>query len=877
MLPSLVLSVAARVYRAVLRLAPRSFRERFSTEAESSFRELIEDELDRRGPGAAAATAAAAYGDAARIGVVERAARWRGGLVSGLSTDIRHALRVYSREPLLVAAIALTLSLVAGPALAIYGVMHHLLFMPLPYQDPDRLVVIVDRTPRGANRFLPAASVQDFRAASAFATVGGIRPLGVFPMTDGQPERMQSYQVTAGLLGGLGVPFAAGRDIARGAADELVVTRAFARSRFGSERAAIGQAVLFDRQRLSRLTIVGVLADLPVLPRNGPPLPAPLFTPHQVADAPERPDGGQAIVIARLADGVELAQAAAEVRTIAANVRAQFGEPEVTPELVPLRVAIGGTVRVPLLVLGSAVTMVFAVALWSLAGLVLARAVSRASEVAIRTSLGASRWRLVRGWLVGGTVLAVPGVILGVLVSHLLLGSARSALPPQLLPLPDRLDAQVTAIAGVGLCLMTSALFALAPVAAGLTRPALTAMREGARQITGLRRIRSQELLIVSQVAVSLVLVVAAVWLSMSLSRMFSRPLGFEPDGLTVIRIDSAQSRGVQTETMRALTERLRQIDSASPTAVALTSAMPGVNAALYGPLRLRPGQPAFKEDDRPRFSSFAVSRDYFRVIGIPFLAGRTFTADEEADAQGAIIVSRSFASQWFPEGALGQIVTLASEDRRLVVGVVEDVHASRLNLDAEPQFYVPFTDLFPGTPPNTVILRTGAPVPAVRDLVSGVLREHDPKATLIVASARDVMGMPLLLQRAANALTIALAAVALLLAVINVYALAAFVVVQRTREVGIRLALGARAADATRLVMRRGLIWMSVGIAIGAGVSVAVVGPLIERQLFRTRPGEPALLGLAVVLVLGASTLASWLPARRAARIDPAITLRAE
>jgi putative ABC transport system permease protein len=530
--------------------------------------------------------------------------------------------------------------------------------------------------------------------------------------------------------------------------------------------------------------------------------------------------------------------------------------------------------RVPLLILFSTVVVVFLIGVSSLASLVLARAASRASDVAVRRSLGASHWRLFRSWLIEGALLALPGMALGIWFGDLLLRYSRATLPSGVVPMPQSTALGPMALASVALAAATAFLFAMAPLAAGLLRPASASLRDATRNIAGLRRVRSQSIMIVGQVALSLVLVASAVWLSTSLWRMFSRPVGFDPTNLVAIDTDSTQLTPVQLQVARLMLSRLRQLDPDPASGVALSSSVPGVNAGRYAPRRMRAGEPEFTEEEYPVLARSAVSTDFFRVVGIPILQGRAFTPEDEANPKSVIIVSRSFANRFLPGAALGQVLTFVRDDRREVIGVVEDVHAGRLSQESIPQFYVPMTE---SIAPSMYLFRTSLSVEAVRRDATTMLRELDPTGSLIVASANDAMAMPLVLEIVASRLTIALAALALLLAVVNVYALSAFAVVQRTREIGIRIALGARSADAMRLIMRRGLLWVAVGLVLGTAAVFFLAAPLLERQLFETRTSDPWLLTLAFAIVGGIALVASWIPARRAASIDPAITLRAE
>jgi putative ABC transport system permease protein len=859
------------VYRLCIRLTPRRFRERFGDESEDTFRQLVEETAESRGRGAAVTLTAAACGDIARVGVAERAAAAYRACLNGSGADLRHAVRIYRREPILALGVATTLALISGPAVAIFSVLSHLVFAPLPYPNADRLVVVTHREATGVNPYLPIASVADYRSVPSFTAVTGISSLGSTLLTDGVPERIQTYRAMAGTLTLLGVPFAAGRDTERGAA-EAVVTRAFAVSRFGSETAALHRTLDINRRTL---TVVGVVAYTPPLP--GPP-GAQIFIPHVSADqsAPSRQrQAGQALVIGRLAPGVTIEIARAQVRSVAGAVRAQFGGEDVAPDLVTLAYATSGPFRVPLLMLAGIVTAVFILAVVSLAGLILARAAARASDVAVRRSLGASPWRLGRAWLAEAAMLGVPGIAAGTWAGHALLHYLGS-IALQMTPIADAATRGRLLLTAIGLGGVTLALFATAPIAAGALHAPVGEMNRSTRAIAGRGRARSQSVLIVAQVAVSLALVTSAAWLAANLDRVLSRPVGFDATNLVVARVRTAQPREVQIEqARRAVTQlgRFTRLDRGP----AVSSALPGSFADTFVPLRVRATEPVLPEAERPRLARAAVSTNYFHVLGIPLLSGRAFTAADEAAPETVVILSRSFASTWFPEGALGQVVAFGRDDRREVIGVVQEVHAGRLDRDSLPQFYVPMTDRTIGDP-STFLIRTPASVNAVRRDITAILSESSGAgSTITVESAPDAMKLPLTFELMTGRLTTGLALLATLLAVVNIYALSAWSVVQRRREIGIRMALGARSADAMRLVMRRGLLSVAAGVTIGAGLAFFLAAPLLRSQFPRLGTGEVTPLALGFLTVIAVATLASWVPARHATAIDPAITLRAE
>jgi hypothetical protein len=450
----------------------------------------------------------------------------------------------------------------------------------------------------------------------------------------------------------------------------------------------------------------------------------------------------------------------------------------------------------------------------------------------------------------------------------------------QLLPLPDRTGPQALLAAG-GAALITTLLFAAAPVMAGALRSSLAHRGEGAGVTTGLRRARSQSLLIVVQVAVSVVLFTGTVWLSLGLHALLTRPVGFNPDGLVVAHVQSALSREEQLRIAEEAVSRLAPADRGTP-AGALAASVPGLGAATFVPFRVRPDQPLATGPNRgPRLSTNAVSPGYFQVMGIPLVTGRLFSAEDDAAPGTVIVISRSFAARWFPDGALGQDVSFGRNDRRTIVGVVEDVHAGNVLQNSEPQYYVPISDATSLGGPAYMVLRTSRPVDAIRGDLTAIVHAGDPGAVLMVTSAAEAMALPLTPQRLAAQLIGALAGIALLFAAVNVYALAAFSVTERTREIGIRIALGAGRSEAARLVVRRGLFWTAAGLALGAAAAATLVFPAMRHAIMQAHPGTArevviALAAAVTAIALGAG-FAAWLPARRAAAIDPAITLRAE
>lgn len=869
------IAVAAWLHRQCLRLAPRRFRQQYAAEAAETFGQLIGDVRQERGTPAAVAAALAAIGDAATTAVRERAADAHHAVLSGVWLDLARAPRVYWRSPMIAAAITAILAVSAGPVVALVTVLYQGVLAPLPYPDADRLVVVTHASQYGRNFFLPGWSVEDYRQVGSFEQMSGVRPLGNRVTFNGEPQIVATFQVTSGALSMLGVPFAVGRDLRSDDSPEdvVVVTRGFAVTHFGSVDAAIGRRLTLGR---STPTIVGVLQSQPRLP-GGLPLPASVFTLHPSAerlDLARRSRSTQAIVIARLRDGVTIEQAEAEVQSVAAGVRAVHGGDDVEAALEPLEIIVSGPMRMPMLLLFAAIGVLFLIAASSLASLVLARAAARVPDIVLRRSLGATRWRLTRVWLIEGLLLAVPGIALGAWSAVALLGIARAAIPAGMIPgLATTTPAFVWASAGV-LLAVTAVLFAIAPVMAGVLKASATSSTHGSH-VAGLRRARAQNLLILSQVSLSVVLVTASLWLALGLYRTLNRPVGFEPDGLTAVLV--VQSPRDSPRDL-PLVARAREAFSARFGASNVTAAsnMPGLYTSGFVPHRIRPDQDVLTDDARPTLVHYAVAPNYFSLLGIPVIDGRPFMPEDELNPAASIILSRTFAARWFPEGAVGQTVsfTLSPNDRKLVVGVVEDVHAASVASDGDlPVYYTPAA----GGPVHAYLARTTRPVADVRAEAQQLFREIDPSASLTVLPARDAMAYPLAPRITAQRAVIGLALLALALAVVNVYALSAFSVVQRSREIGIRIALGATSTDTLRIVMRRSVIWITCGLVVGAAATIALARPALRSQLASLPTDEPWVPIVALVAVTIVAVVASWLPARRATRIDPAIALRAE
>jgi predicted permease len=808
--------------------------------------------------------------DALKVAVADRAADTP--VLRSLGPDIRQALRIYRREPLLALSIAATLALGIGATTAVYSAVHDILIRDLPLRHEERLAVLYSTTPRTQGMYGSYADVQDFRAQMKSAEwIGGTRGASATWTAADEARRVDVLRVTDRFLSEIGARFLVGRDFAETEQTAAVASRVFAERHFGSAQGAMGQSLMMDD---GAAVIVGVLADTIELPR------APdLFRPYAVGRNEIAARGSNAVfIIARLRPGIAIESADVEAKLIQKRLAETHSrERDNDVRLTPLRAEVVGRVEQPLRMTFIAVLLVLAVALTSVLSLLMARAASRAGEVAVRVSLGASRARLSRLWAIEALVLALPGALGGLALAYGLVAVFNAALPPNSGRL-NTMKIDGAAIAGAAaLMVLAAALFSLAPRVLGLGRMRLVVVKDAARSVAGLRRARWQSVLLAGQVGLSVVLVCCAVWLAASMSRLHATPLGFDAAGVTAAQFSITRAMRMDSKSTAAFVEQvLAAVRALGPVEqAAVSNGIPGARTSGYILGRIRPGDPEFAPGDEVSVVQFVVSPSFFSVFRIPLLRGRVFDEADRATPLNAVVVSESFARKYLKDGDLGTRLAISGGGRtEEVIGVVADVHADALGRDSGPQIY--FVDGYPALL-GTVSMRAKAGAAINTNDVKAIFRRLNPDVLVRVLPMSDVMAIALESRALATRSAYAFAAIALLLAAINIYGLAALTVLQRKREIGIRMALGAGARDAVGMIVRRGAKWIAAGAAAGLAAAIFGAAPAIRSQLFQTDTGEPLLISAALVAVFATAALALWLPARRAAAIDPAITLRAD
>ncbi len=794
--------------------------------------------------------------------------------------DVRFALRGLRRSPGLAAVIIVTLTLGIGLNTAIFSIVKGVLLDPLPYPAADRLVWGV-----GAFSAAPQAAVSppdylDYREQStSFEYLGGQRGQAGYTLTGSDtPEILRGHQVTAEFFEALGGVPVVGPGFSR--ADEEQVSRilvlgcSFWQTRFGGRQDVTGETLTLDGQSYE---IVGVMpAGFQLFSEPDFFVPIPLHT-----------DGAlirrfhNLRLVGLLKPGVSIEQAQAELDVIAARLERQYPESNTTWRLpiVPLETVFVGGVRTSLLILWGAVGLVLLIVCVNVANLLLARGAGRCSEIALRSALGASRARIMRLLFTESLALAMAGCAGGIGLSVLAVRLLR-AVEPGVLPRMDEiaLDGWVLAFA-IAASVLTGLIFGLLPSIASSRLDVNSTLKTGGRGAGGSSgRIRSA--LVMAEVSMSFVLLIGAGLMIQSFMRLQNVDPGFEPEG-TVIASVSLPQTGYESDEQRVsfftqLRDRLAAIPGVE--AVATASYLPlsgGGNDTYVGvPGRLELGS------DQQFNSQFRVaSPGFFDVMEIAVLRGRGFDETDRVGSPRVVVINRPFAQAIFPdENPLGQRIhiDLTGRYEAEIVGVVGAV--SHYSLGGTPGFhlYLPYAQI-PIHPYQQAVLRTAVDPATIVNAIPPAVADVDPLLPAgDVEVYADVVSQSVAQPRFQAQLLGLFAAVALILAIIGVYGVLSYLVAQRAREVGVRMALGASPRDVIGLVVRRGLVLTLGGLAIGL-VAAFGLTRFMDSLLYEVGATDLTTFGL-VALVLGATSLAaSYVPARRAARLDPTVTLRQE
>lgn len=809
------------------------------------------------------------------------------GPFSGIAADVRFALRQLSLHPWFAAFAVLLAALGVGANTAIFSVVNAVLFRPLPYENPAQLVAI--ETSAAADPLAdPWTSVQDYldvRARSqSFERVAGISAVwNIIVRADGQTEQAESLFASADLFPLLGVRPRLGRvyspheDQPGKPAPVAVISHGYWMRRFGGDPGVIGRSFAIEDRSL---TVIGVLPDTfryYGLTAGAAQGEVELWLPLSANPLGDR---GRPVrflkLVGRLKPGVSTAQAAAEMNAFGKALAAQY--PDSNRALVmsvrPFTDVATGRVRTALLVLMGVVGLVLLIACASLANLLLARGAGRSREIAIRIAMGASRSRLLRQLLTESLVVASLGAVAGAGLAHLLV-RAILIFAPSTLPRKQEIAVDLQA-----LCFLLAA-SAVTGLIAGLA-PAIQAWRgalhdslkDGARSTpSGARRLRAA--LVVLEVAVSLVLLAAAGLLVHSFARMLATDPGFRPDGLITLSTQMPAAAGTPAQRAalyRVIEERVAALPGV--VSVAAVSRLPLMGSTVSTMLRIE-GR-ALSGDEQPEVEYRRSTPGYFTTMGIPLRQGRLYDERDSDPQAPVVVINEAVARRLFSaENAIGRRIALgpvtSSPPRWItVIGVVGNVRHSGLDVEALPEVYQPYA-YSPMAAPILVVRAPEERLPEIRAAVRAVSPEI---ATYNVYAMRQILDRAVTPRRFPMLLLAGFALLALVLAAAGLYGVIAQGVEQRTREIGVRMALGAARGDVLRMVLGDGLRLAAAGVAVGFAGALALTR-LMTTMLYGVSPHDPLTFTLAPVVLLLVAIPASVIPAARASRIDPAVILR--
>lgn len=801
--------------------------------------------------------------------------------------DIRYGFRMLRKNPGFTAVAVLTLAFGIGANTTIFSVVYGVLLKPLPYSEPGQLVQLradwsgSPSTVIGSSTFIEVRAQSQSLACIAAYSGGDMTLTGA-----GSAQQVVAGAVTADFFPLLGVQPAWGRNFTReedtpNGPKAAILGHGLWQSRFGGDTDVLGRTITLNEQSY---TVVGILPA-----RFQYPEPFQLWIPLALGETGAAlASYGEGMIllkaIARLKPGVTLSQAQAELRTMAQREQPPRPDEAQVVSLVTLHEQVVGDVRGALLVLLGTVALVLLIACANVANLQLARAAARQREVAVRAALGAARWRIVRGLLTESVLLALAGGGLGLLLAFWgvrALGQWSGASLPSMHGIG--IDTWVLAFT-LGVSVITGLAFGLAPAVQAWRTDVNAALKEEGRGDTGGHRNRLRHLLVVSEVALALVLLIGAGLLIKSFSRLMEVHPGFRTAGVLTFQVTltGRESAPQIVNFVEQIVERVKALPGVQTAAA--TDSLPLTDLARIGVAEIE-GRPPIDFSQVERGEVTPVSRptvtcDYFHAMGISVKKGRPFTSQDARPPAGSVIVNEAFERHFFPdESAVGKRIRLmpgpAEARWQTVVGVVSDVRQSGLSRDVMPHVYSPDLEDMDGAM-SFVVRVTGEPAGLI-SAVRAVVAEVEPNQALY-----NVMTME---QRLANTTTSrrlntvllgSFAAVALLLAVVGIYGVMSYAVTQRTREIGMRMALGARPGSVMRLVMGQGMRVVLIGAGLGL-VGALALARVLRNLLFEVAPTDPATFVCVTLLLSAVALLACYVPARRAARIDPMEALRCE
>jgi len=807
--------------------------------------------------------------------------------MNSIIRDVKFALRGLAKHPAFTAIAVVTLALGIGGSTSIFTVVNAALVRGLPYKSPDRLYHIWEQVPKQEfpKREFSYPDYQDYQQNNVFEGLAAYTGGGAILSGQGDPESLNAPRVNAAFFSVLGVDpllgrtFQSGEDT-QGGPKLTVLTYALWQRHFGADPNIVGRALTLNGESY---TVIGVLpASFQFALR-----PADLFLPYQpTQNQLTRRYMHGTNLIGRLKPGKTADEAQSELNLIAGRIEQQFNDSHagVKARVVPLQEEIVGNVRPILLVLLGAVGFVLLIACANVASLLLTRSLARQKEVAIRSALGASRWRVIRQLLTESILLSLAGGVAGLLIAFWGVPALVAVLPQsQLNAMPFlkslNIDASILAFS-FGLSLLTGLFFGLAPALQSSKLDLNEALKEGGRQTSAGSGHRLRSAMVVSEIALAVVLLIGAGLMMKSLLRLLQTNIGFQTENLLTMTVIVPPSKYTEVNQQINFNDQLRQ----------RVQALPGVAAA--GTVNILPvnsgnttrfiidGDPIPAPGKETEANIRTVSDDYFKTLGVPLLAGRMFDERDTNDKPGVVIIGKTIADRMFagrdPVGRLLKYSSIQGQGD-LIVGVVGDVKITGIDEALRPVLYYPFRQS--SSTFANLVARTNTDPNALAAAIRSEVRNLEPDAAILNVRTMDEMiaQTPASFMRRFPALVISIfAGIALLLASIGIYGVVSYSVSQQTHYIGVRMALGASPSDILKMILKQGLLLALLGVGIGVGAAFGLMR-LLSTLLYQVSATDVSTFAIVTGTLFAVALLACFLPARRATKVDPLVALRYE
>ncbi len=821
--------------------------------------------------------------------------------------DLRFGARMLRKNPGFTAVAVLTLALGIGATTSIFSVVNTLLLRPLPFPNSNRIVMLQESMPKilPGKFSVPAMDVADFRRMShSFEDLGAFTTNQMDLSGTGAAERVEATRMSAAVFHVLGTSPLLGRTFTE---DEDKIGNNFAilgnalwQTKFGADHDIVGKKILLDRQPY---TVIGVMPGGFEFPLNGLAFfpPAQLWVPiglNPFEMSPKnRGDNFNFGVLAKLKSGTTPDAASSDVNVAAEQIQEEFYPPEahdrskfdLGASVTPLAELIVGPTRPLLMLLLGAVGLLLVIACTNVANLMLARGTQRQKEIAVRVAMGAGRGRLVRQLLVESGLLGLIGGAIGLFVAF---AGVRGLVVLAVKTLPRAREVSLdrtVLLFTLGISLISGILFGIAPALAAMKTNLNETLKENSRSESssrGHRRIR--DVFVIAQMALALLLVVGSGLLIRSFVRARETDPGFRPENTIAFSISLSGSQYEQMSRTMTFFEQLSAKTRALPgvASVGESTDLP-LNSVWFHTTTME-GHEAAQANGVPTTSHTLVNGDYFQTLGVPLVRGRFFNDAEMNGKENVVIISDGMAKRYWPgEDPIGHRLkwgAAGSKNRWLtIVGIVGDVKQGALDAATKPHTYEPFLHLcqgpyaFPLCTSRNILVRSTVPPAGLMPTVRNIVQQMDPDQPIgRVNLLEDVVSASLAPRRFNTWLLAVFGGAALLLAAIGVYGVISYSVAQQTRELGVRLALGAQPGNILGLVLRRGLTLAAIGLVVGIGASLAATR-LMASLLYDVSATDPLTFATVGALLVVVALAACWIPARRAMRVDPVIALRCD